>query len=456
MQAYWVSYMDNTDESGGKPITFDEKPHGEAITLTDIVPTRFGYIFKGWSTSPSATTVEYLPGASYTDNASITLYAVWEVGYIKPRIKDVAVMRCDSDGNFSDEGTYFKASFSWETNIDVSSISVKWKPTTIADAWTTSYVSATGTSGTVTDIFGGNNITIDSSYNVRITVTDTKDSNYIIRLIPGKAYAIDFLNGGTGVAFGKPAELTDYIDSNFKAKFRQDVTIDGKIFDRFGTEIQNGLAAYETDGINADTTLEHLILTNYNTPNSDFMYVKTDFYNSKSTTSNRMQTAFPSKNTQIGADMACYFRYYNDGAWGKWVRFGEGIMDPNGIYYGEDITLTNMTWSGFVSNSSKSVVFTIPLGRPIHAQNMEFSGTLVIRGIKGYIDQATYSKPLTIGASGYTVNVISSDDERKSGLIRCEIIRNTAFTNITNNTPISVTTHYTNPLVISFNDGWNV
>lgn len=448
MQAYWISYMDNTDESGGKPITFDEKPHGEAITLTDIVPTRFGYIFKGWSTSPSATTVEYLPGASYTDNASITLYAVWEVGYIKPRIKDVAVMRCDSDGNFSDEGTYFKASFSWETSMDVSSISVKWKPTTIADVWTTSYVSATGTSGTVTDIFGGNNITIDSSYNVRITVTDTKDSTYIIRLIPGKAYAIDFLNGGTGVAFGKPAELTDYIDSNFKAKFRQDVTIDGKIFDRFGTEIQNGLAAYETDGIDPNTTLEHLILTNYNTPNINLMYVKTDFYNSKSTTSNRMQTAFPYKTNSIGEiDRTCYFRYYYNGAWTKWTRMGE-----NGIY-SEAITLTNMMWSGCVSNSSKSIIFTITLGRPIYAHKIEFSGTLVIRGVKGYIDQATYSKPLTIGASGYTFNVVGDIDEFKSGLIRYEVIRNTAFTNITNNTPVSVTTHYNNPLVISFSDG---
>ena len=451
MQAYWVSYMDNTDESGGKPITFDEKPHGEAITLTDIVPTRFGYVFKGWSTSPSATTVEYLPGASYTDNASITLYAVWEVGYIKPRIKDVAVMRCDSDGNFYDEGTYFKASFSWETNMDVSSISVKWKPTTIADVWTTSYVSATGTSGTVTDIFGGNNITIDSSYNVRITVTDTKDSNYIIRLIPGKAYAIDFLNGGTGVAFGKPAELTDYIDSNFKAKFRQDVTIDGKIFDRFGTEIQNGLAAYETDGIDTNTTLEHLILTNYNTPNSDLMYVKTDFYNSKSTTSNRMQTAFPYKNNPIGIDKACYFRYYHNGAWTNWIRMGEGVRDDNGIY-SEDITLTNMTWSGFVSNASKSIVFTISLGRHIYAHSIELSGSLVVRGVKGYIDQAKYDSPLTIGAKGYEFNMVASDDELKSGLIRYEVIRSSAFTNVTNNTPVSVTTHYNNPLVISFID----
>ncbi|MFR5620003.1 MAG: InlB B-repeat-containing protein [Clostridium sp.] len=41
-------------------------------------PTRTGYIFKGWSTSSTATKASYQPGDNYTSNSNVTLYAVWE------------------------------------------------------------------------------------------------------------------------------------------------------------------------------------------------------------------------------------------------------------------------------------------------------------------------------------------------------------------------------------------
>ena len=55
-----------------------------SLTISSTVPTRSGYKFLGWSTSSSATTVNYDPGDSYTfsrtysQSASVTLYAVWE------------------------------------------------------------------------------------------------------------------------------------------------------------------------------------------------------------------------------------------------------------------------------------------------------------------------------------------------------------------------------------------
>mgnify|MGYP001623005828 CR=1 FL=1 len=54
------------------------------LTISSTTPTRSGYTFEGWSTSSSATTVNYDPGDSYTfsrtytQSASVTLYAVWE------------------------------------------------------------------------------------------------------------------------------------------------------------------------------------------------------------------------------------------------------------------------------------------------------------------------------------------------------------------------------------------
>jgi len=49
-----------------------------STVLTSVIPTREDHIFKGWATNPSATTVQYQPGESYTFSANMTLYAVWE------------------------------------------------------------------------------------------------------------------------------------------------------------------------------------------------------------------------------------------------------------------------------------------------------------------------------------------------------------------------------------------
>lgn len=72
--AYTVSY--NANGGSGAP-SAQTKTHGVALTLSSTVPTRTGYTFVGWSTSSSATSANYAPGASYTADANLALYAVW-------------------------------------------------------------------------------------------------------------------------------------------------------------------------------------------------------------------------------------------------------------------------------------------------------------------------------------------------------------------------------------------
>ena len=54
------------------------------LTISSTRPTRSGYTFEGWATSSGSSTVSYDPGDSYTfsrtysQTASVTLYAVWE------------------------------------------------------------------------------------------------------------------------------------------------------------------------------------------------------------------------------------------------------------------------------------------------------------------------------------------------------------------------------------------
>lgn len=74
------------DSNGGTSAPASQsKTHGTDITITSSKPSRAGYIFLGWSTDAYGD-VEYAPGAAYTDNASIILYAVWEVNAASPTI----------------------------------------------------------------------------------------------------------------------------------------------------------------------------------------------------------------------------------------------------------------------------------------------------------------------------------------------------------------------------------
>lgn len=73
--SYTVSF--NANGGSGAPAA-QTKWYGETLTISSTKPTRTGYTFKGWATSASSTTVSYASGASYTGNAALTLYAVWQ------------------------------------------------------------------------------------------------------------------------------------------------------------------------------------------------------------------------------------------------------------------------------------------------------------------------------------------------------------------------------------------
>ena len=74
-KTYTVSY----DANGGSNAPGTQtKTENIALTLASTIPAREGYTFRGWAITPTATTADYQPGESYTANAAVTLYAVWE------------------------------------------------------------------------------------------------------------------------------------------------------------------------------------------------------------------------------------------------------------------------------------------------------------------------------------------------------------------------------------------
>ena len=81
---YSITY--NANNGTGAPGVQSMGSTGESytFTLSSTKPTRSGYNFLGWSTSASATTATYQPGAKVTLKSSapaLTLYAIWQRVY---------------------------------------------------------------------------------------------------------------------------------------------------------------------------------------------------------------------------------------------------------------------------------------------------------------------------------------------------------------------------------------
>ena len=75
-KTYTVIYDAN---GGGNTPASQTKTEDVTLILTSTIPTRYGYTFRGWATSSSATSATYQAGGSYTANEGVTLYAVWEI-----------------------------------------------------------------------------------------------------------------------------------------------------------------------------------------------------------------------------------------------------------------------------------------------------------------------------------------------------------------------------------------
>lgn len=75
-----ASWTVRFDANGGSGAPGNQtKVYGSILTLSSTKPTRLGYEFLGWGTSPGDTTPDYQPGGKYGADADITLYAIWQI-----------------------------------------------------------------------------------------------------------------------------------------------------------------------------------------------------------------------------------------------------------------------------------------------------------------------------------------------------------------------------------------
>lgn len=316
---YTVAY--NANGGSGAPSN-QTKTYGVTLKLSSTVPTRTNYNFKGWGTSASATTVSYAAGANYTANAAITLYAVWELAYTKPRITNFSAVRVDSNDVVSDDGTVARVSFTWACDKSVSSITIKWKLTSVSTYGNSKTVSASGTSGNVHELISS--FSTESSYDIQVTVTDSAGSSYTAGILPSMKFVLDFRNGGTGASVGKAAELDGVFDIGFQTRL-----FGGLLYPVIepGTDLNSILTPNVYAGENANTN-------NYgNCPitNGTFIFEVM----SAGPNGQLLQRLTVCDKTKP----AVYERFYYTSAWGEW--YGGWIYPTIGsdfIMYGSDET----------------------------------------------------------------------------------------------------------------------
>lgn len=212
---YTVSY--NANGGSGAPAS-QTKTYGIALTLSSTKPTRTNYTFLGWATTKTATTAQYEASGTYTANAGVTLYAVWELAYTPPSIYNLKLNRCTSTGVSDESGTYAKLTCDYICNYSTGAdINIAWSSVTGGSGSLAGAV--TNTSGSLSKIIGDGTLVSDVSYMVSITFTDTSGSATATTTLPGTIFPFDALAGGNGIAFGKNADKEGVAEFAFDAQF---------------------------------------------------------------------------------------------------------------------------------------------------------------------------------------------------------------------------------------------
>lgn len=108
----------------------------------------------------------------------------------------------------------------------------------------------------------------------------------------------------------------------------------------------------------------------------------------------------------------------------------------------------DMAIAGYLTGGTKDCHALLFLGQPIFAVGAGLSGSAVLRGIKGYLDNMSYATGVAAGTAGYTFT--SQIMNAKAGIVRLSISKTSAFENATNNTPIVINGAGNESLVLTF------
>lgn len=400
---YTVTF--NANGGTGAPSN-QTKTHGVALTLASAKPSRTNYTFKGWGTSASSTTASYQAGGSYTANASATLYAVWELAYVKPRITNLLVERCDSDGTPNANGLNALVKFQWGSDKDISSITIRWKPSTsqsypINNSTT---IGASGKSGSVSSVVGADALNAETAYTIRVVAMDAGGESEKTVTLNTSQPVLHCRAGGNGIAFGGMATEADAADFYYKTNHRKTADFKQGTIHRATAAFKNGVAIHGTK-LDGESTLEAF------NPRTADGNVRVGYGNYEE-------------------------RFGNTNIYGHDINHYVSNIATPGIYrpyrrQGDSITLSVRT-AGYVTNSGKDVSFFVSLSEPIVG-----SPTITVDSLNGFTLRQGAKYTHGSSANGYAKPTsYSAVYSMMAGVFITATFSDT--TNVTNNDSIGI------------------
>lgn len=286
-------------------------------------------------------------------------YTVFE--YEAPQILSFTAKRCRADGTLDDSGNYvlcyLKTTVSPVDELNAKTYKIVYEnggsENTLASGTLSAYAN---NELSYNSAAGSLMFSVDFSWRVRAYVYDsfnTENPSVASVLVPTEKTFMDWRSNGNGIAFGKVST-------------KNGLEIGWEMFDRFDTYIRNGLAVYTGSGASAidpDVTLEHLFLTDKNTPAAGFWYIENIFYSTKSETANRTQIAFP-----YDKKGSLYVRYYYNGAWSGWTSADAPVTVSVGEASGHMIFADGrkVCWGKVsITPSAANVVTSVTINFPV-------------------------------------------------------------------------------------------
>lgn len=211
----------------------------------------------------------------WSDEKTVTITVV---AYASPRFNSYSTQRCTSAGTVSANGTYGKSTVSFNywscSGKNTITTAVAYKKSTDS-----SYTNAgvTFTSGTAFT-FGGGNLSVDYSYDIRFTLTDAFGTVTVIDTLSTASVLMDFKAGGTGLAVGKVSET----DNCFEVAEGWDVKVYGLMLEEFIRRHSGGVCFATCDS--AEDAEEKVATTNTTFTLATGAFIAVKFTNSNTVT----------------------------------------------------------------------------------------------------------------------------------------------------------------------------
>lgn len=300
----------------------------EGKTYTGATPTTSTITKSGTASASITVTDSRGRTASTTKTWTVAAYAV-------PKIASFTAARCLADGTENYEGTFAKLNF----NFSISSVNsknkntyaIEYKPSS-STTWE-ALTNGTGYAVNTSFVSAEGLFDVDSSYDMRLSITDSFTTIRVQTEIPTAFTLLDFNASGRGVAFGKVSELTEGVEFALPVSFSHGETSSSPIYLQSGQDFNDIL----TPGYYAipNTTVSGTLLNKpWTSTATGGLYVLVE-----GDGMGKCQIAH-----KLSKDEGeIYERSYYQNAWGDWYRVHNGkgkILWTGGMYMTETHKLT--------------------------------------------------------------------------------------------------------------------